>query len=147
MQTLRLPLVFPFSLCNNFGERRMRRFVGIFLILTLWLGPVAAFSPAGAESRLPACCRRHGAHHCMMAVERMAFTPGSTPAVRAPLHCPCYPSAYTAVTASAGVLASSTFRMAVRFAAMPVPSLGRRAMHAAVGSCRFDRGPPAARIG
>ena len=51
----------------------MRRALTIFLILNLWLGPLAAILPASDESRLPPCCRRHGAHHCAMAARMAAL--------------------------------------------------------------------------
>lgn len=49
----------------------MRRILSIWLLLVLGLGPAIASIPAAAfasvESRLPACCRRSGQHHCAMA--------------------------------------------------------------------------------
>jgi len=45
----------------------MRRTLSIFLVLFFGLGPVAAALHAEEDAGLPACCRRHGAHHCAMA--------------------------------------------------------------------------------
>jgi hypothetical protein len=55
----------------------MRRILSILVALVLGLGPAMAAVPANAlasgwtgkidESRLPACCRRNGKHHCAMA--------------------------------------------------------------------------------
>ena len=66
----------------------MRRILSILLLLVLGLGPEAPATalasglisgPASAwsgkvdESRLPACCRRNGKHHCAMSAgESMA---------------------------------------------------------------------------
>jgi hypothetical protein len=45
-----------------------------------------------AESRLPACCRTHGKHHCMMSVEEMqALLDGEHFTAVTP-KCPLYPS-------------------------------------------------------
>jgi len=44
----------------------MRRAVSIFLVLFLGLGPFVAALRANEDARLPACCRRHGAHRCNM---------------------------------------------------------------------------------
>jgi hypothetical protein len=66
----------------------MRRIVGMFLVLLFWLGPLAAILPVNAELRLPACCRRLGAHHCTMSAQAVS---GSTPVFSASLHCPNFP--------------------------------------------------------
>ena len=50
----------------------MRRAISIFLILFFWLGPLETLLPGGEDARLPACCRRHGAHHCAMTLGAMA---------------------------------------------------------------------------
>jgi hypothetical protein len=45
----------------------MRRIVAVALLAIFGLLPlIAAALPADTESTLPACCRRHGAHHCAM---------------------------------------------------------------------------------
>ena len=45
----------------------MRRALSTLLLLALSLPVVAPpFISADIESALPACCRRHGAHHCAM---------------------------------------------------------------------------------
>jgi hypothetical protein len=87
----------------------MRRVVGVFLILMFWLGPLASLLPANEESRLPACCRRHGTHHCAMAA-RMAMLqarPDSAPSFRAPDTCPEYPGSQAAATASVHAVTAS----------------------------------------
>jgi hypothetical protein len=88
----------------------MRRFVGVFLILLFWLGPLAAVLPASEESRLPPCCRRHGAHHCAMYLRMMAMAAeaasGGTPIVTAPVTCPCFPGLAPPATSALFTLAS-----------------------------------------
>lgn len=73
----------------------MRRIFSILLMLLVGLAPILEAAPAGAlrsgwtgkvdESRIPACCRRHGQHHCMMD----ALEDESAPAAFAPNGCPC----------------------------------------------------------
>ena len=70
----------------------MRRIVGICLVLLYWLGPLMALVPASAESRLPACCRRGGRHHCMMNMaERAALEDGHTHWSAPASKCPIFP--------------------------------------------------------
>lgn len=53
----------------------MRRALAIFLMVGFSLPLIAPlFASAYAESSLPACCRRDGKHHCMMA-EAMGQAP------------------------------------------------------------------------
>lgn len=74
----------------------MRCVFSILLTLLVGLAPILEAVPAGAlrsgwtgkvdESRIPACCRRHGQHHCMMD----ALEDESVPVAIAPNGCP-YP--------------------------------------------------------
>jgi hypothetical protein len=125
----------------------MRRALSISLILILWLGPLAALFPAGSDPRLPLCCRRHGAHHCMGLGDQAASnSPASTPAWTAPSRCPAFP-------APAQAALGSQFALIVSSMAAPVPRIqpNRTAQllpHASalVGRVLTDRGPPAADI-
>lgn len=47
----------------------MRRTLAIALVVLFWLPPVFALLPGAQESTLPACCRRHGVHHCAMGMD------------------------------------------------------------------------------
>jgi hypothetical protein len=73
----------------------MRRALCILLIGFFSLGPLTAWSGADDDSRLPACCRRHGKHHCAMsedaAIALAQEASGSTPIFTAPAHCPYFP--------------------------------------------------------
>jgi hypothetical protein len=74
----------------------MRRALILLLALVLGLGPAMAAAPASAMelawtaltgvdgSRLPACCRRNGTHHCM----QMAGAAGKGASVSASDSCP-----------------------------------------------------------
>jgi hypothetical protein len=70
----------------------MRRGLSIFMVLFFGLWPLTGMLEASDESRLLACCRRHGAHHCAMAMQMAAMTAsGSTPMLTAPPTCPSFP--------------------------------------------------------
>ena len=96
----------------------MRRGFSILLILFFGLGPLSATAGASDDnSTLPACCRRGGAHHCALAMQRAAadasLPPGSTPVVSAPLTCPYYPGAAVAITGPVPALAASPARLPI----------------------------------
>jgi hypothetical protein len=76
----------------------MRRLFSISLTLLLWLGPLASLLPGADESRLPFCCRRHGAHHCAMDA---APAQGSGVALKALSRCAQFPAALAVTTAPA----------------------------------------------
>jgi hypothetical protein len=117
----------------------MRRSLSIALVLVFLLGPLAATQEAGGESRLPACCRRHGAHHCMMS-EQMS---GSGPAFSPPSHCPLFPE-YGAVTLAPGhALAVSMVSLPVLLAQAHSPAASRAAARVNQIRTRASRGPPA----
>jgi hypothetical protein len=73
----------------------MRQWTAI-LILVLFGGfyaaPLIAAASSDPEANLPACCRRHGKHHCaMMDAYLQATSPGSPQVSATPQHCPFYP--------------------------------------------------------
>jgi hypothetical protein len=69
----------------------MRRWLAIVLILFFGFGPLASAVEASDESRLPPCCRRHGAHHCAMMARWRAQMDSGKPSVGAPSTCPLFP--------------------------------------------------------
>lgn len=126
----------------------MRRGFSILLILFFGLGPLSATAGASdGNATLPACCRRGGAHHCALAMQRAAadasLPPGSTPVVSTPLTCPYYPGAAVAITGPAPALVAVAAHLPVlaasfySAAAVATPSLSiPNRTHA-------GRGPPA----
>src|SRR5580698_2896929 len=74
----------------------MRRILAITLLIAFGSPLVLPLFAATADPQasLPACCRRHGAHHCAML--RSGLMPGATsgPAFQAP-PCPFYPATST----------------------------------------------------
>jgi hypothetical protein len=128
-------------------ESKMRRTVGVFLILLFWLGPLAAVLPAGTESRLPACCRRLGAHHCVMSAAMASLPPpGSTPVFAPSSHCPAFPGTPAASTIPVHALAASSASMPALFAQPHAPAASRAVARLSQLRTRANRGPPASYI-
>jgi len=125
----------------------MRRALSLFLILFFGLWPLAATLPAGDDLRLPPCCRRHGAHHCAMAMRLAALMSqaesGGTPVAEAPSTCPLYPGTGAAFSLPAPALAvqvsaihAQATRSFVSFGPADAPIENPACIHA-------GRGPPA----
>ena len=122
----------------------MRRTLCMFLILSFWLGPLAAILPANSESRLPACCRRHGAHHCAMSADMAAqVASGSAPMLTAPSHCPSYPGSVVPSTEPVQALAASPAGLPALLAEPRLPSASRAAGRLSQIRTHAGRGPPA----
>ena len=123
----------------------MRRLVGLFLILLFWLGPLSVLLQADDESRLPACCRRHGMHHCAMAASMTAsrfVLPGSLPQAAAPMHCPMYPGSSAANTVPVYALIAPASGLPAVLAEAHSPAAGRAVARLSQLRTRANRGPP-----
>lgn len=137
-----------------YHESKMRRALSILMVLFFGLGPLVATLSADEDSHLPACCRRHGAHHCAMSPQMAAqmaemaneADPG-TPTIKAPATCPYFPG-YT--------VASSTTNMALATAPVSLPALmaephsppaTRASARISQLRTRADRGPPTSSLG
>ena len=129
----------------------MRRTLTVFLILLFWLGPFAAILPASAESRLPACCRRHGAHHCTMSAEEASelaqVSSGSAPALTAPAHCPSFPGSQAASITPVHELAVSAASLPTLLSRAHSPGASRAAARLSQVRTSASRGPPTSNIG
>ena len=125
----------------------MRRGLSIFMVLLFGLGPLAATLEASDQSRLPACCRRHGAHHCTMspgAMGRMAEqSPTGAPSLTAASHCPCFPGYTAAPTAPGHALAAASTALPVLLSQPHSPASTRGAALLSQILTRAGRGPPA----
>ena len=120
----------------------MRQALTAFLVLFFGLGPLTAVLPASDEARLPACCRRNGAHHCAMAMQMAAMDAGHGPALSAPSHCPVYPGAAAALLSTvhaALVFPAALPAAASRFGPMASPLAAILSLR---GRAVADRGPP-----
>jgi hypothetical protein len=86
----------------------MRRCFSIFLILIFGLGPLSTLIDGSEDASLPACCRRHGAHHCVLAAMAKQAQSGNTPAVSAPMTCPSYPGTVALLSTRLQALAAAS---------------------------------------
>ena len=119
----------------------MRRALTIFLILNFWLGPLAAILPASEDSRLPPCCRRHGAHHCAMAA-MMAQAASGKPIFTAPATCPLFPGSAALLPSVIPALAAAAVSLPVLLAQPHSPAAARAAARLSQIRTRTGRGPP-----
>jgi len=125
----------------------MRRIVGICLVLLYWLAPIVALVPASAESRLPACCRRGGSHHCTMNMgERAANADGHTHLAAPSPKCPYCPvqlkAAHTALSLKQSI--AGPFVSPASHPQGVVQSESKRRI--ARDRSRSKRGPPEAQL-
>jgi hypothetical protein len=124
----------------------MRRGFSIFLILFFGLGPLSAFVDGSEDAGLPACCRRHGAHHCAMYAELMAMRAGRgidpTPGFSAPLTCPLYHGPTFSMLMPAHALTATAPKDRAEFTRTPAPAFARIAAFSCVSRAYAGRGPP-----
>jgi hypothetical protein len=127
----------------------MRRAFSIFLILFFGLGPMTATLQADDDSGLPACCRRHGAHHCEMTARMAAMLAqrgSAEPILTAPSTCPYFPG-YTVAPAPAPLaLGTSPISLPVMLAQPHTPEATRAAARMSQIRTRAGRGPPASSL-
>jgi hypothetical protein len=125
----------------------MRRGFSIFLILFFGLGPLSAFVDGSADAGLPACCRRHGAHHCAMYAQIMAARAGRdidpTPGFSAPLTCPLYHGPASSMLMPAHALAAALAGLRAEFARTAAPAFDGMAVFSRPSRAHAGRGPPA----
>jgi hypothetical protein len=117
----------------------MRRFVSIVILLLWCAGPVWALLPGSDDTQLPACCRRHGAHHCAMAGSQAMSAVGKH-LISAPSHCPFYRISASATLPACLASQQSASRPAIR------QHLGIAGMQPAflsgIGHAHSGRAPP-----
>jgi hypothetical protein len=142
------------QLAPHSPARRALAFAGLLYLLTLLSAPI--FLPA-QDAKLPACCRRAGAHHCAMNSMALASDSASAsapdsasnspaPAITAVSHCPSWPRAFATPHSQA-------------FAPQPSAGISAALLSAATLRTRNDalariarlrqlslRGPPPARL-
>ena len=96
----------------NRAVRRLSALLQLLLLVLPTFGSAYASVGArgGSEANLPACCRRNGAHHCMLsAAERTALTKGISFS-RTPQRCPYFPQVLPAAQhAPASLVPTATF--------------------------------------
>jgi hypothetical protein len=119
----------------------MRRwFASVLLLLTALLPLQPLIASAQADASLPACCRRSGAHHCMMVRSMMLTDSGTQTSVR-PAPCPLWNmtiSPAVVAVAAAPLSFSSKPAVAEDVVVLAPPFLGVRLTRS-----RSARAPPA----
>jgi len=118
----------------------LRRMLAITLLIAFGSPLVLPLFAATADPQasLPACCRRHGKHHCTM------LMPGipSGPAFQAP-PCPSYPTAATPVRI-ATVSLTTPLQASVEELRNPAPLVATTSSaYTSITSANLKRGPPA----
>jgi len=125
----------------------MRRAFAIVLSLLFCLGPLSGLLPGSSESRLPACCRRHGSHHCAMSAGAMAILSksayGSAPSLVAPSRCPFFPVRSAVPASTTLALAVPPAALLVHLAQTLVPPASRAAVLSNQVRTHAGRAPPA----
>jgi len=122
----------------------MRRAVSILLVLFFSLGPLSATLGAAEDSRLPACCQRHGAHHCAMAA-RMAsiLRESGETSFTAPTACPRFPTSFAATISTPHAHAAAAVSLPVPLAQPHCSTAARASARLSQVRTRAGRGPPA----
>jgi hypothetical protein len=124
----------------------MWRGISTFLVLFFGLWPLTGMLEASDDSRLPPCCRRHGAHHCAMAMQMAAMMAqaesGSTPMLTAPMTCPLFPGFAGRASAPSHALATSAASLPVLLAQGHSPATIRADARMIPIRTRAARAPP-----
>jgi hypothetical protein len=129
-----------------YHDVQMRRGFSIFLILFFGLGPLSAFVDSSQDAGLPACCRRHGAHHCAMYAQAMAMTAGRgsdpTPGFSAPPTCPLYHGPTFSMLMPAHALAAATPMTRAEFTRTSARTFEQITAISTPSRSHAGRGPP-----
>lgn len=123
----------------------MRRVFSILLVLFFAFGPLQGLLEASDDARLPACCRRHGAHHCAMADQVMAMmarSNGSTPFVVAPGTCSSFPGCNLGISTPSHALAASQLALPVLLERAHSPVTASQDVRMIPFLSRAGRAPP-----
>ena len=124
----------------------MRRPLAILLVLFFALGPLQGLLEASDDARLPACCRRHGAHHCAMSEDMMAALEraiSSKPAFTAPATCPSFPGFALGFSTPSHALVASDANLPVLLEQAHSPIHEAAHVRIAPIRARAGRAPPA----
>jgi hypothetical protein len=123
----------------------MRRPLAYLLILFFALGPLQGVLEARGDSRLPACCRRQGAHHCAMSEEMRAAlerATSSTATFSAPATCPSFPGFALGFSTPSHALAASGSTALVLLEQAHTPLAARSDVRTFALPTRSGRAPP-----
>jgi hypothetical protein len=117
----------------------MRRGIALALMMifsSLLMTPL--FAP-DADANLPACCRRHGTHHCMMRMSENSDNPGFSSVSE---KCPCFPAATGAVHSTQFQPEAGRQLYAAGLRESLIAPHTQVHFYSAVQSIHYKRGPP-----
>ncbi|MGO9258462.1 MAG: hypothetical protein ACLQU1_19420 [Bryobacteraceae bacterium] len=120
----------------------MRRASAISLLAAIGFSLIAPGMLLQAESNLPACCRRNGAHHCAMSLVRPESDSGTSVAG---VHqtCSSFPMAVTAPAGSGAALPRPAAAMFSALLSHPSIQFQTESRYrVSFSRCRQKRGPP-----
>jgi hypothetical protein len=119
----------------------MRRAISLSLLMMFGWLLIAPFLAPDAEANIPACCRRHGKHHCMMnRIERLGSQKRFTAVSE---KCPRFPTGLNAAH-SAAFKPDTGARFYAEVVRHPACSAQTDALyHIAFARSHQKRGPPA----
>lgn len=118
----------------------MRRTSAILLTLLFGWMLCAPLLITSTDAGLPACCRRSGAHHCVMGIN---FDGTGHPTVaQLATRCPMFPKATAALHPASGIPVASTVAASVFEHPTALPQTEAR-YRASFARSRQKRGPPA----
>jgi len=121
----------------------MRRILALLLLAVFGLPTVAPLLAMGQDidAHLPACCRRNGAHHCMMNTDQQSNTPAFS------ARCPNFPR--PTMTAPAGTFAAIATPSLLAFtdiSTLAAPQRAETQRRISRERSRHKRGPPTVRL-
>jgi hypothetical protein len=122
----------------------MRRLIGITLLLLFsspLISPLLALT-ASTAANLPACCRRNGAHHCMMNMQQAESSSSGINVSTIPQKCPSYPAAVTSVQHGDLSLHTASLIFAEIVSHPSVKTQTQARARVALDRSRQKRGPP-----
>jgi len=132
-----------------YHHSQMRRTLSIFLVLLFSLAPLAASldtgSDANEDASVPACCRRHGAHHCLMTMQTAAMLAALNAGkviATGPSTCPSFPASLPATVSTPHALAGQAVSLPALLAQFHSPATSSAATRISQFRTRSDRGPP-----
>ena len=129
-------------------QARLRKFLATLMLVLFggfYAAPLVQATSSDPESSLPACCRRHGHHHCATVDQVMMATSSSGPQIgQTPQHCPFYPHSTTApvVRSHPGLAPSAAFFANIVSHPAVQPQV-RAVYRLSLDRSRQKRGPPA----
>jgi hypothetical protein len=128
------------ALRYNHNVRRLLTITLLFLFSLPLISPALAVV-ASQGANLPICCRKNGAHHCML----MQQTESSGPEVRLsaiPQHCPAYPAVVTQIKHGDLSLHAASLIFAEIVSHPSIKTQTQARARVALDRSRQKRGPP-----